>query len=97
MQEQTENMLRPFITIQARPNPGSIVFVLSIANMGRAAAEHLRLSVDRPFHQFGNEDIDKNIAVLEGDVKFNNQDRELLADFAGQAYESEPVKQMRTV
>ena len=29
-------------------------------------------------------DIDKNIAVLEGDLKFKNQDRELLADFAGQ-------------
>ncbi len=42
-------------------------------------------------------DVDENIAVLASDLKFTNADRKLLADFAGRAYESEPVKKMRTV
>jgi aryl-alcohol dehydrogenase-like predicted oxidoreductase len=42
-------------------------------------------------------DIDKNVAVLKGDTKFTNEDRELLAAFAGRAYESETVKQMKIV
>jgi len=64
MQEQTESMLRPFITIWGAPIPGTILFVLSISNTGRAGAERLRLSMDRPFHQFGNERPEKNIAAL---------------------------------
>ncbi len=43
------------------------------------------------------EDVDKNIAVLKGDAKFTNEDRMLLADFCGKAYESEAVKKLRTV
>jgi aryl-alcohol dehydrogenase-like predicted oxidoreductase len=43
------------------------------------------------------DDIDKNIAVLKGDLKFKNEDRQLLAHFAGRAYESDAVKAMRTV
>jgi predicted aldo/keto reductase-like oxidoreductase len=43
------------------------------------------------------DDIDKNIAVLKGDLKFTNDDRRLLAHFSGRAYESEAVKAMKTV
>jgi aryl-alcohol dehydrogenase-like predicted oxidoreductase len=42
-------------------------------------------------------DIDKNIAILKGDLRFSNEDRLSLADFAGRAYEAEPVKKMRIV
>jgi predicted aldo/keto reductase-like oxidoreductase len=42
-------------------------------------------------------DIDKNIAILKGDLKFTNEDRMLLADFAGRAYENETIKKMRIV
>jgi aryl-alcohol dehydrogenase-like predicted oxidoreductase len=42
-------------------------------------------------------DIDKNFDVLTSDLAFTNQDHELLADFAGKAYESETIKEMRTV
>jgi aryl-alcohol dehydrogenase-like predicted oxidoreductase len=41
------------------------------------------------------EDIDKNVAVLTGDLRFTTADQLLLADFAARAYESEAVKKMR--
>jgi predicted aldo/keto reductase-like oxidoreductase len=42
-------------------------------------------------------DIDENVAILKGSLKFTNEDRLVLADFSGRAYESEPVKKMRIV
>jgi predicted aldo/keto reductase-like oxidoreductase len=42
-------------------------------------------------------DIDRNVATLRGDLRFTNEDRRLLADFAGRAYEAAPIKQMRVV
>lgn len=42
-------------------------------------------------------DIDKNVAILKGDPRFTGADRQLLADFAGKAYEAERVKKMRIV
>lgn len=43
------------------------------------------------------DDVDKNLAILRGDLKFTNADRMLLADFASRAYEAERIKKMRTV
>ncbi len=40
-------------------------------------------------------DVDKNLAVLRGDTKFTNQDRDLLADFSSRLYDAEAVKAMR--
>jgi predicted aldo/keto reductase-like oxidoreductase len=51
----------------------------------------LNIGVSKP------QDIDQNIAVLKGNLRFSNQDRQLLADFAGRAYESDTVKAMRVV
>lgn len=42
-------------------------------------------------------DIDQNLAVLRGNIKFTNEDRQLLANFAGRAYESATVKAMKMV
>jgi aryl-alcohol dehydrogenase-like predicted oxidoreductase len=42
-------------------------------------------------------DIDKNLAVLKADLKFTNDDRQALADFAGRAYESTSIKEMKIV
>src|SRR5262249_41883348 len=42
-------------------------------------------------------DIDKNVTGLKGDTRFPKDDRLLLADYAGRAYESEHVKRMRVV
>lgn len=43
------------------------------------------------------EDIDRNIATLQSDLKFTNADRMLLADYCRRAYEAESVKQMKIV
>ena len=43
------------------------------------------------------QDIDKNLAVFKGNLKFTNDDRRLLADFSSRAYDAEPVKAMRIV
>jgi predicted aldo/keto reductase-like oxidoreductase len=42
-------------------------------------------------------DVDKNIAVLKGNLKFTNEDRNVLAAYAGKAYEAEAVKTMKIV
>ena len=42
-------------------------------------------------------DVDKNIAMLKGDLKLTNDDRLLLAEFSGRAYESDRIKNMKTV
>jgi predicted aldo/keto reductase-like oxidoreductase len=43
------------------------------------------------------EDVDANMAVLSGDVRFTDEDRRLLADFSRRAYESTGFKAMRVV
>jgi predicted aldo/keto reductase-like oxidoreductase len=43
------------------------------------------------------EDFDKNIATLRGNLQFTHEDRELLAAFAGRAYEADDVKKMSIV
>ncbi len=42
-------------------------------------------------------DIDKNVAVLKGDPRFTSEDRQVLAAFTGQAYESDAIKTLKTV
>ncbi len=39
-------------------------------------------------------DIDKNIAALKGDLTLTNDDRRLLADFAGKVYDTDEFKKM---
>ena len=43
------------------------------------------------------EDIDRNLAILKEGLRFTNDDRLLLADFAGKAYEAERIKKMPIV
>lgn len=40
-------------------------------------------------------DVDSNIATLQGDRRFTNADRQVLAQFSRQAYQSEFVKKMK--
>jgi len=42
-------------------------------------------------------DIDDNIALLSGDLPLTNDDRRLLAEFSGRAYEAKPFSEMKTV
>jgi hypothetical protein len=43
------------------------------------------------------EDVDANMAVLSGDLRYTDADRKLLADFSRRAYEATVFKQMRVV
>ena len=43
------------------------------------------------------QDIDDNIAVLSQDLTLTNDDRRLLAEFSGKAYEAKPFSEMKTV
>ena len=43
------------------------------------------------------EDIDENIEILKQSLKYTNDDRQLLADFSRQAYETPAMKEVRTV
>jgi hypothetical protein len=51
--EQSEAMLRPYVTISPWVRPHASFFYLRIANTGRTAAENLHLSIDRDFFQWG--------------------------------------------
>jgi aryl-alcohol dehydrogenase-like predicted oxidoreductase len=42
-------------------------------------------------------DIDANIATLSGDLRFTGEDRRLLAEFSGRAYQAAAFKSMATV
>lgn len=53
MREQSEAMLRPYVTISPYVRPHTTVLYLRIENTGRSAAENLRLSIDKDFFQFG--------------------------------------------
>ena len=43
------------------------------------------------------EDVDRNIEVFKGPLEYTHEDRKLLADFSGRAYEAPAIKGMRTV
>ncbi|GMV92909.1 MAG: hypothetical protein AMXMBFR82_26870 [Candidatus Hydrogenedentota bacterium] len=42
-------------------------------------------------------DVDRNIAILQGDLTFTNEDRMLLADFSARAYQTERVQEFPVV
>lgn len=53
MKEQSEAMFRPYVTVSPFVRPHTNVLYLRIENTGKAAAEDLRLSMDKDFFQFG--------------------------------------------
>lgn len=53
MGEQSEATYRPYVTVTPFLEPDNPIFFLRIANLGKTAANELRLSLDRSFFQFG--------------------------------------------
>ncbi len=53
MREQSESMLRPYVTVSPYVRPHTTLLYLRIENTGKSAAENLRLSMDKDFFQFG--------------------------------------------
>ena len=64
MQQQTEALSRPYVTVAPLTVPGSHVLFLRIANTGKTAAERVRLELDRPFYRDGEAEEAKNLAVF---------------------------------
>lgn len=64
MREQSEAAYRPYVTVSVFVEPDNPIFYLRISNTGRTSAEHLRLSLDQSFFQFGERSEDRNIANL---------------------------------
>lgn len=53
VREQSEAMLRPYVSISPFVRPHTQVLYLRIENTGRTSAENVRLSMDKDFFQFG--------------------------------------------
>lgn len=53
VRDQSEAMLRPYVTVSPFIRPKALFLYLRITNTGRTGAENLRLSLDRDFFQWG--------------------------------------------
>ncbi|MDD2180444.1 hypothetical protein OIN59_23665 [Acidovorax sp. D2M1] len=53
VREQSEAMLRPYVSVSPYVRPHTTVLYLRIENTGRTSAENLQLSMDKDFFQFG--------------------------------------------
>ncbi|MDA8454847.1 hypothetical protein M4R22_08735 [Acidovorax sp. GBBC 3334] len=54
VREQSEAMLRPYVSVSSYVRPQTTVLYLRIENTGRTGAENLRMSIDKDFFQFGD-------------------------------------------
>ncbi|MDP1953599.1 MAG: hypothetical protein Q8K71_03900 [Polaromonas sp.] len=55
VRDQSEAMLRPYLDVVVYVRPHTTLLYLRISNSGRTAAENVRLSIDKDFFQFGNQ------------------------------------------
>ena len=62
MRQQADALTRPYIAIKSFIVPGSKTIYLSISNIGKSAAENLKLELDRDFHRFGTRVASKNLS-----------------------------------
>ena len=53
MQQQSEAITRPYLTINVFSEPHGVLYYLRIANTGRTGASDVRLTLDRDFYQLG--------------------------------------------
>ena len=53
MQQQSEAVTRPYLTINVFSEPHGVLYYLRIANTGRTGASNVRLTLDRDFYQLG--------------------------------------------
>lgn len=65
MQRQLEALRRPYVSISPVLFPESPTFYLKIKNTGLTAAHNLRLTLDRDFFQFAENEPEKNLRRFE--------------------------------
>lgn len=56
IKQQSEDTLRPYITITPFIRPQALCLYLRISNTGRTGAQNLQLTIDRDFFQWGKSD-----------------------------------------
>lgn len=62
IREQSESMLRPYVSVSPYIRPQTTILYLRIENTGRTAAGNLQLSMDKDFFQFGEgQQPDRNL------------------------------------
>jgi len=62
VRQQTEAMSRPYVTVSPFVLPKNAILFLRVSNIGKTAAEHLRLKLERPFYRFGKAEESENLA-----------------------------------
>jgi len=62
MYEQAEAITRPYISVSPILEPDNPIIYLRITNTGKTPAKDLRLSLDKPFYQFGEKREENNLA-----------------------------------
>lgn len=60
VRQQSEDALRPYISISPLIRPQALFLYLRVANSGRTGARNLRLTLDRDFFQWGEADKPDN-------------------------------------
>lgn len=53
VQEQTEALLRPYVSVEVTTRPGTTLVHLVVRNSGKSSAEGLRMAIDRPVLEHG--------------------------------------------
>lgn len=64
MNDQSNSMTRPYVTVSPFLESGNPIFYLRIANTGRTAAHNLKLHLDKSFHKFGEASRSHDIATF---------------------------------
>jgi hypothetical protein len=62
MQEQSEAISRPYITVSTFLGPEGEAIYLKISNTGKTAAKKLRLEMDKDFYKFGRKTENSNLS-----------------------------------
>lgn len=62
MHEQAEAVTRPYVTVSPVLEPDNPIFYLKVSNTGKTAAKDLKLTLDRPFYEFGEKKEENNLA-----------------------------------
>ena len=65
VRDQSEAMLRPYVTVAPFIRPHTPFLYLRVKNTGRMGAQNLRFTLDRDFFQFGEGNrADKNLRIM---------------------------------
>lgn len=62
VEAQARHADRPIVVVRPMIDPVTMIIFLKIANIGRSPAENLELSMNKPFHQFGDRQRNRNVA-----------------------------------